>query len=392
MPPREPGGVELARRRVRLGRIAAALLLLAIAGAAGYAWFSPGAEAPKAATVKLAEVRVPMPPPPPPAAAPKPVTAAIPPPPPAAPAAAPPPAAAPLPPPPSLPPRDRSSAQPLLPAPDPALVETGPHGVLPIIGRDGRQPWRAYGRPFDRADKRPRIAIIITGLGPSGAATETAINDLPGAITLAFDPYSRRLGEWIERARAAGHEVLLSLPMEPVDYPRQDPGPYTLLTSLSPKENLERLELVLSRVSGYVGVTTMMGGRFTTSQTNLLPVLDELRRRGLMFVDARASAQSIAGTLAQTLGLPHINADDQIDNEPSRDAIDRHLQGLEAFAQRNGAALGVGFVYPATLERVALWANTLEQKGIALAPASALASLPGEPSPDRKPEPKGAAR
>ena len=388
MPLREPGAVEFAATRVRRGRTAAALLL-AIAGAAGFAWLWLPAEAPKPAPPKFAEVRMPMPPPPPPAAAPTPVTAAIPPPPPAAPAA---PTPAALPPLPAPPPRDRSTAQPLLPAPDPALVETGPHGVLPIIGRDGRQPWRVYGRPFDRADKRPRIAIVLTGLGPSGAATETAINELPGAITLAFDPYSRRLGEWIDRARAAGHEVLLSLPMEPVDYPRQDPGPYTLLTSLTPKENLERLELVLSRVSGYVGVTTMMGGRFTTSQTNLLPVLDELKRRGLMFVDARASEQSVAGALAQSMGLPRVAADDQIDGEASRDAIDRHLEGLEAFARRNGEALGIGFAYPATLERVALWANTLDQKGIALAPASALASLPGEPPPDRKAAPKGAAK
>jgi uncharacterized protein len=388
VPRRAPGSFEFARRRVRLGRVAAALLLLAVAGVGAFAWFWPAARTPSPA--KLAEVLVPMPPAPPPPAAAKPVTAAIPAPAPGAtPAAAP----APLLPPPPPPARDHSSAQPLLPAPDPALVEKGPNGILPIIGRDGRQPWRVYGRPFDRADQRPRVAIIIAGLGPSGAATETAINDLPGAITLAFDPYSRRLAEWVDRARAAGHEVLLSLPMEPVDYPRQDPGPYTLLTSLSPKENLARLELVLSRVSGYVGVTTMMGGRFTTSQTNLLPVLDELKRRGLMFVDAHSSDQSIAGSLAQSLGLPRVIADEHLDAEATREAIDRHLQALEAFAQRNGATLGIGSAYPATLERVALWAKTLEQKGIALAPASALASLPAEPSPDRKPAAsKGAAK
>jgi uncharacterized protein len=263
-------------------------------------------------------------------------------------------------------------------------VETGPHGILPVIGRDGRQAWRAYGRPFDRADKRPRIAIVITGLGPSGAATETAINDLPGAVTLAFDPYTRRLDEWIARARAAGHEVLLGLPMEPVDYPRQDPGPYTLLTSLSPKENLERLEIVLSRVSGYVGVTGMMGSRFTASQANLMPVLDEIKKRGLMFVDARASAQSVAGSLAQSLGLPHVGADDRLDADPTRDAVDRQLQSLESEARRDGRALGIGFVYPVTLERVALWAGTLEQKGIALAPASALAGAPVEPAAEQK--------
>ena len=145
---------------------------------------------------------------------------------------------------------------------------------------------------------------------------------------------------------------------------------------------------MLSRVSGYVGLTGMMGSRFITSQTNLIPVLDEIKKRGLMFVDGRSSEQSVAGALAQTIGLPHVSADDQLDAEPTRDAVDRQLQTLEGLAQRDGAALGIGYAYPVTLERVALWAGALEQKGIALAPASALASLAGEP----KPEPKGAAR
>jgi polysaccharide deacetylase 2 family uncharacterized protein YibQ len=357
-------------------RLAAALLLLAAAGGVGVLAFGGhgGGDAVPPAARKLAEVTVPMPPP---LAPPKPVTAAMP---PAAtaPAAAPAPQTAALPPLPSPPPREQSSAQPLLPAPDPALVETGPTGPLPIIGRDGRQPWLAYGRPFDRADKRPRIAIVITGLGLAGEATKTAIDALPPAVTLAFDPYTKRLGEWVARARGAGHEVLLSLPMEPVDYPRQDPGPATLLTSLSPRENLERLDWVLSRVSGYVGLTPMMGSRFTTSQTSLVPVMDELKKRGLMFVDGRASPQSVAGALAESLALPHVVADDTIDADATREAIDRHLAALETAAQRDGAALGIGFDYPSTLERVALWAKTLDAKNIALAPASALPALPGE--------------
>lgn len=292
-------------------------------------------------------------------------------------AAAPEPAAA-LPPLPAIPQRDRSTAQPLLPAPDPALVETGPNGPLPIIGRDGRQPWRVYARPFDRADKRPRIAIIITGLGLSGATTEASIDELPGAATLAFDPYAQQLPAWIDRARAAGHEVLLALPMEPADYPRQDPGPYTLLTSLSAKENLDRLNWLLSRAVGYVGVINMMGARFTTSEANLVPIFDEIKKRGLMFVDGRASDQSVAGTLAQSMGLPRAVDDEKLDAEATRDAIDRHLAGLEATARSKGMALGMGFAYPVTLERVALWAKTLADKGIALAPASALASWPSE--------------
>ncbi len=362
------------------GRIAAALLPLGLAGVFALLALGGlgGGSPPQATAAKPAETLLAMPPRP---APPKPVTAAIPP--PASPAASavPAPEATPvaaLPPPPTPPKRDQSSAQPLLPAPDPGLVETGPQGPLPIIGRDGRQPWRVYGRPFDRADARPRIAIVISGLGLSGDATQAAIDSLPGAVTLAFDPYGKALGDWVSRARTAGHEVLLGVPMEPVDYPRQDPGPYTLLTSLSPDENRERLDWVLSRATGYIGVTNMMGSRFTASQTNLLPVMDELKKRGLMFVDGRASEQSVAGALAETMGVPRIIADDTIDADATRDAIDRHLASLEAAAQRDGSALGTGFAYPVTLERVALWAKTLDQKGIALAPASALPALPGD--------------
>jgi uncharacterized protein len=362
VPVDDPGDVEHAPpRRVTPARIVAGLLLLAVVGGFGFIAAGERAAELPAKPMRSAAVQVPMPP--------RPVTAAVPTP------APEPEKAAPLP---SPPPRERPTAQPLLPAPDPALVETGPHGPLPIIGRDGRQPWRVYGRPFDHTDKRPRVAIIITGLGPSGVATDLAINELPGGVTLAFDPYARRLNEWTERARAAGHEILLSLPMEPDDYPRQDPGPYTLLTTLSPADNLERLDWVLSRVTGYVGLTNLMGARFTTSPPSLAPVFEELKKRGVMFVDGRASEQSVAGSLAQSMGVPRVIADDALDDETTRAAIDRHLVGLETLAQRNGSALGIGFAYPVTLERVAAWAKTLEAKNLVLAPASALAVTPVE--------------
>lgn len=356
MPASLPGGDEAARRsRVTPARIAAGLLLLAVAG--GFGWIAGGERAVEAPpeTLRPASVTVALPPRPAVAAVPQPTPPQE--------------ATAPLP-----PPRERPVGQPLLPAPDSDLVETGPHGPLPIIGRDGREPWRVYGRPFDRTDKRPRVAIIITGLGPSGIATDIGINELPGGVTLAFDPYARRLNEWTERARAVGHEVMLSLPMEPNDYPRQDPGPYALLTSLGPADNLERLDWVLSRVTGYVGLINMMGARFTTSPPSLAPIFEELKKRGLLFVDGRASEESVAGALARSMGVPRVVADAALDGEATREAIDRQLAGLETLAQRNGAALGIGFAYPVTLERVAAWTRTLEAKNLVLAPASALAA------------------
>ena len=292
-------------------------------------------------------------------------------------AKAPPPPPAP-PPAPAIKPPPMSRSGELSVAPDPALVEKTPDGPLPVIAPDGRRAWQVYARPFERGDRRPRIAILISGLGPSGAATEAAIQGLPGAVSLAFWPYADRIDNWIRLARAAGHEVLLNLPMEPENYPAFDPGPKTLLTSLSPQQNLERLEWALSRVTGYVGVVDSQGSRFTASRRDIEPVLDALNRRGLIFVDSRSTPLSLAPEVAYTMGLPWTSNARFIDDaQVSRAAIDARLRELEGLARLNKQVLGIGSPYPVTLERISAWAATLQEKGIALAPVTAV--LEGKP-------------
>ena len=261
-------------------------------------------------------------------------------------------------------------------APAPGLVEDTPAGPLPRVARDGRQPWQVYARPFDLSDRRPRVSILVTELGLSSAATEAAIQRLPGAVSLAFVPFAERLSSWIDQARSGGHEVLLTLPMEPITYPRDDPGPQTLLTSLSDRENLQRLEWVMSRVTGYVGMVSFMGSRFTTNPVTLRPVLTALKSRGLLYVDSQPGTRSVAPGVARDIGLPHGATDRFIDDVATRAAIDEQLAALEAIAREKGTALGVGSPYPVTLDRIAQWAPTLASKGIALAPVSAVVRRP----------------
>jgi len=263
----------------------------------------------------------------------------------------------------------------LSPIPDPDLVEEGQKGPLPVIASDGRKPWQVYARPFDATDRRPRIAIVVNWLGLSDAATEGAIQDLPGAVTLAFAPYAENLLYWMRLSRVAGHEALLNLPMEPLNYPANDPGPQALLTSLSPARNLDRLEWTLSRVSGYVGVTNYMGSRFTTSAEALKPVLKVLKSRGLLFLDSRSSARSLVSQVAEDVALPWVANNRFLDNQASRIAIDRELEALETLARRQGYAVGIAFPYPVTLERLAAWIPTLQKKGFVLAPVSALVGV-----------------
>lgn len=260
-----------------------------------------------------------------------------------------------------------------LAAVDPTLLETKDDAKLPKIGQDGRQPWSTYSRPFNLDDSRPRIAVVIVGLGLAKETTEQAIVGLPGAISLSFSPYSKSIGPLMSRARQAGHETLIDLPMEPLDFPRDDPGPSTLLTSLSLVDNLNRLEWLLGRATGYVGMTTWMGSQFTTVEDALMPVLEGLKQRGLMLVDSRATSRSIATELASSIQLPRAFNNTFIDSNPSVDTIDRALAGLEAIARQQRYAVGIARPLPVTLDRLSRWTHTLEGKGFALAPVSAVA-------------------
>jgi hypothetical protein len=257
---------------------------------------------------------------------------------------------------------------------DPGLVEDSPDGKLPVIGKDGRQPWRVYARPFDATDKRPRLALVVAGLGLDAAASKAAITGLPPQVSLGFSPYAHDLAKWIGTARAAGHEVLLGLPLEPADYPRRDPGPDTLLTSLPPEQNIARMKRIMGRGAAYVGFVGQMGDRFTADRASLDPVLQELKSRGLLFVGDNDPQQSAVGPLAKSIGMAWAVNDRRIDDDPEPQAVDAALGALEKQALQDGDALGLGTLYPVTVDRIAQWARTLDGKGIALAPATAVAT------------------
>ena len=205
--------------------------------------------------------------------------------------------------------------------------------------------------------------------------TETAIRELPPEVTLSFLAYAPNLQDWINKARAAGHEVLLEMPMEAYDYPNVDTGPLTLLTSAKPDENVRRLNVMLGKATGYFGVTNYQGARFATDAAAATPVMKVLKDRGLVFLHDGGAARSALPQAATQSGLDFTVADRIVDSELTADAIDRELLALEALAIQNGSAIGVGFAYPVTIEQLRLWAESLKAKGYQLAPASAAAGV-----------------
>lgn len=255
----------------------------------------------------------------------------------------------------------------------PALLEQTRHGTLPKIAPDGRRPADVYARPAPPAsDTRPRVAVFLSALGTGAAVTGDAIEKLPPEITLGFTPYARDLERWAEKARKDGHEIVLQIPMEPFDFPNNDPGPQALLTSLPASANSERLLWTMGRIAGYIGISNYMGARFLGEEEPLAPVLTEAARRGLMFIDDGTAQRGVSPVLARKTGLTLARSDGVIDLTPQPAEIDAALQRLEDKARKDGYALGTATALPVTVERLARWAKTLESRGLLLVPVSAI--------------------
>ena len=283
---------------------------------------------------------------------------------------------------------DQAASVSLAPAPDKRLVERGRFGPLPRIGADGAKPYEVYARPVVTSQKlkadAPRIALIVGGLGLSGATTEAAMDKLPADVSLAFAPYGDDVQADAARARESGHETFLQAPMEPFDYPQNNPGPHTLSVRASDKELESDLSWLMSRFAGYVGVVNFLGARFTSNAAAMTPVMRELARRGIAFVDDGSSPQSLAGVVGAQTGAVVARADVVIDSDPRPEAIEAALARLETIARAKGSALGFASAIPASVEQVGRFARGLEKRGIALAPASALLTRASGPQAENR--------
>ena len=239
-----------------------------------------------------------------------------------------------------------------------------------------------YSRPFVTSAalkaNAPKIALVIGGVGLNPRTTEAAIADLPEAVTLAFAPYGETIAADGARARARGHETLLQAPMEPFDYPQNNPGPHTLRVDAA---DLDDLHWLMGRFTGYAEIMNFMGGRFTADEKALSPALADIAQRGLFFLDDGARPQSLVVSLAPRLALPAARVDVILDARGTPQSLEAALAQLEAAARQNGAAIGFANAKPATIARLARFARDAERRGVAIAPVSATLAPGGATAP-----------
>ncbi|MGE5540047.1 MAG: divergent polysaccharide deacetylase family protein [Gemmatimonas sp.] len=283
----------------------------------------------------------------------------------------------------SLPQRPAPKVVPEPPRPVPPSAEAPaapepqrPALVPPASSPPPREPapWKRYAVAAPALNGRIPIAIVIDDVGLDQPRSRRAM-ELPPAVTLSLLPYGSAIDRQAETARANGHELLVHVSME-ADSRAVSPGPNALTVDLGPDEIARRLDWALTRFSGYVGFNNHMGSRFTSREAGMRVVLQEARRRGLLFLDSKTAPETVGVRLAGEYGVPFAARDVFLDNDASIDAVRKQLAALETIARRDRGAIAIGHPHDGTLAALEAWIPTLESRGFVLVPVTALVKAP----------------
>jgi len=258
-------------------------------------------------------------------------------------------------------------SSPMRPSLNPSLVEVTDEGKIPKINAENVLPWQYYSRPDKVAADKPVISITITGLGIDNKTTEFAMS-LPPEVTLSFSPYADNLEQLVSKARIAGHEVWLDLPMEFADFPASDPGPLALLKDNSVEENIKRMHKIMASASGYVGFIAPENEILSTYRSMDLFVA-ELKQRGLL-VAMRNRDYRPAGTAS---GSKILYMDSKLDRFAGEDGWMDSLVGLQDIAIKQQTAILLTEPTPAQAVVLDNWFKNRTKSDVALAPLSAIA-------------------
>jgi len=220
----------------------------------------------------------------------------------------------------------------------------------------------------------PAVALIVDDLGYDKKIAQR-FAQLDVALTFSILPYSPFQQKIVRLARSKGLEIMMHMPMEPVEYPEVDPGPGTLLASMSPDELINQLDQNLNSLPGVKGINNHMGSRLTTESSQMYQIFSVLKQRGLFFIDSRTTAESLCEPSARLFQIPFAQRDVFIDHHVKTDFIRNQIKELIRIAKKNGEAVGIMHPHSTTLH--VLQEMLPELKGqVRLVPASKVVHLP----------------
>ena len=254
----------------------------------------------------------------------------------------------------------------------PETAESASSEVLekPLIvdALSAQQRWQRYSVAASVPDGWTSVAIVIDDLGENKKYSYEAI-DLEPPMTMALLPYSSHIDEMAIKAKQAGHEVIIHMPMEPMNADL-DVGSIALKTGQSSEEFTNMLNKAFASMDGYAGINNHMGSKLTQDQKSMNQLMLRLKKEGLLFLDSRTISGSVASDTAKKYGVPYAVRDVFLDHDPSEEGVTKSLETLEAESKKYGHAIAIGHPKAATVTVLREWVKTLPEKKIALVPVS----------------------
>jgi len=269
-----------------------------------------------------------------------------------------------VPPPPAAAPRTRPAPEPRKPQPaeQPPLAfeeHLSDHetlardlAVVPEFRGKVTTPTAPPARP--ETVQGPSMVIVIDDLGDHPVLAKS-LTELPFPITMAILPNRPRTQYVASLAAKRGFEAILHQPMQPISYPRVNPGPGALFTDMDAARIKRLLTDNLAQVPSVVGINNHMGSAFTENAAGMAAVMEVLKAKGLFFLDSVTSAKSAAPEAARVAGVPHYRRAVFLDNVRNVRAILGQIKLAERLAKKRGRAIAIGHPYGETLEALRLW-------------------------------------
>jgi polysaccharide deacetylase 2 family uncharacterized protein YibQ len=237
-------------------------------------------------------------------------------------------------------------------------------------------PYHLYaGQPITHTTGKIKVAFIFSNLGRNDALLDKILEKTPAGVTMAYLPNSSALKTKISTAREKGHEVLINIPMESNDYTHTDMDPHTLFTGLPPQQNIQRLHWAMAQGHEYVGLINLAGSLFLSSRKDLAPVLQEMRKHGLLFMESDECFGSQAEESSKSIQLPHIKSHFVLNESLTPAELHANLIRAEQMAQESGLIIIVAHASPLNTPILLTWIRNAQEQNYAFLPLSQAAGL-----------------
>lgn len=214
--------------------------------------------------------------------------------------------------------------------------------------------------------RKAKLALLIDDFGyRDDTVVDLFLNKIDIPLTISIIPGTPFAQSIANKAEKSGKEVILHLPMQPQGDFVNDYR-WIILKGMSSAEIKETFREALRDVPQARGVNNHMGSLITTRQAEMKPLLEEIKKARLYFVDSKTASNSIAYSLAQKMGVRTAQNKMFLDNEKRIDYIRERFQKMVVSLNESEKVIGLGHVNQVTGEAILNFISHLDQRKVKL--------------------------